>query len=558
MCVCAASPTRPLIDVTDVCATIAKYLDGVDIPFNNIGIMHNFYGMCAGSCWPRNDVDYVSFHGVGAKSNVKFVKALKQNLHQLSKTAAWRGKLDSRMELDVQTLLQARYTAGDDKLVEQMLIAARTLKHIMYDTMDVPTMRVLSSTAILVALLAITFELFFGVKSLVNLVVHQPLRALAYLVLFCFIILAPLSHLLFMSTHWVRVFRQGTVFYLPSLGLAFVQVALLARLWHRSQVQARVGNESPLSNLCYAAISMIVINESINWLLLALSLVFRGHWKAWFTACTGSRELVYALSLALAYVQLLPQRQAQPTMRARNSYANMALVTLIIGLLLAYEWTESYNDAYVVFGFHACFAAAAIIGAAAVVYQLVYHRTVAAVSPACSMLLLVLWMDSNTGRMLHLIWIAQGLLLQYPMLELLCVASRMLHSPAVTLHHLATNTTLSQTHTPPSDSPQQVPEADDDSPVSNTVCVPTARSTSSTSSNSTSSSRPGAANTHSSRDPLQSCFQLESRLLILATFVYIANSVYYHLAVNMGDRVSLDVHPFVGMHDDEHQLGLIH
>lgn len=36
--------SRGLIDVVDVAPTIAKYLQGVDIPFNSVGMARNYYG----------------------------------------------------------------------------------------------------------------------------------------------------------------------------------------------------------------------------------------------------------------------------------------------------------------------------------------------------------------------------------------------------------------------------------------------------------------------------------------------------------------------------------
>ena len=435
------------------------------------------------------------------------------------------------MKLDIQALLHERYTTGDEQLIHKLLTTATELKALMYDTMEAPTDRVFTSTAALSALLLVAFQVFFGIGNLFSVARHRPLLAIVYLAVFAFVLFAPLGHLLFMSTHWTRVFQQGTVFYLPSLSLAFVQIALLARIWSFDSL-SRTRRSSPLSAVCYTAISMLVINESINWLLLALSLLFRSHWKSWFSSLTGSRELVYLLAMVLAYVQLWPSRRSgsrnadaaahTTTSQSRTSFLVVLLVAL---LLLTYEWTVSINEAYLVFGFHVAFAAAFLIGLLGVLSHLFVHRSVQSVSAGFSLLLLVLWMDSNTGRLLHLTWSSQGLLLLYPVFELVRLASTMLHSPPESLRHAQAEHRESA---PTPATTTTTIAADDDGDNNN---------------NDGSATSPPAA---LASPNVELSLRIESRLLILATFIYIANSTFYHLAVNMGDRVSLDVHPFVG------------
>ena len=106
------------LDVVDICSSLAKFLKGVDIPADNIGVSAVHYG---------------------ALNDVYKAKALQQNLYQLGDTAKRRGikfnkgKLKQMISEDV-----AEKDKDLKKIINSLEGACKTLKSGLYGLVSPP------------------------------------------------------------------------------------------------------------------------------------------------------------------------------------------------------------------------------------------------------------------------------------------------------------------------------------------------------------------------------------------------------------------------------------
>jgi len=382
----------PMIQVVDVAATLAKFLQGVDIPFNSVGIPQNYFGEDA---------------------IVSQCKILMQSAHQLKRLAEYEGKLDDDLRDQVDRLLNGVYPKRSDQeamnnFYHNLHSVTKQLQYILYDTMTPPYQSFgISVTILLVILLSLWWVLRFPVTlfSTKSIVFLLPLAV-------------PLVHLLFGVDFYQIVFNRGSIFFLPSAMLSiWIVYQTISMLIQTETTKIE-------RNLVQSIASLTILNESINWTALALSLLTGPKWKKWLSSLPHSNWICYGLLIIAIWITIRSRHQRLFSL-SRPIYFWLLLPCL--GLMACYEATEGDSEMYMeeLGGFHKMFVAFVGYGFLLLVFSIILTRSFCVpVLVGSFLFMFLLWQNSSTGRILNLVFILQMTLLLAPQLELTeCVLS---------------------------------------------------------------------------------------------------------------------------------------
>lgn len=375
----------PMIDVVDVSATLSKFFHGVDIPFNSVGMPRNYFG---------------------PDSIVAQCKVLMQSIHQMRRLTQLQGRLPAALDAEVDRLLNSKYPkrseeAAINQFYEELYSTAKQLQFLLYDSMTPPY----QSLAIYGALL---------VFSLVSLwwTLRQPVTIFSLKsIVFLFPLALPLVHLLFGFEVYQIVFNRGSVFFLPSAMLS------IWIIFHSIQLLVRPETTVVEKTFGQAVSIVTILNESINWTALALSLVTGPLWKKWLSALPNVNWFCYGLLVIVLWSVIRSRSQSLFSLRRPVHFWLLLPCLFLMGW---YELTEADPTMYLeeLGGFHKVFVAFAVYGALLLVSAIFVSRSFCLpVLVGSFLFMFLLWQNSPTGRILNIVFLLQMITLLAPQLE---------------------------------------------------------------------------------------------------------------------------------------------
>ncbi|KAL9652332.1 hypothetical protein ABK040_011989 [Willaertia magna] len=203
-------PYEQRLDIVDVCPTVAKYLKGVDIPADNIGVTRTFYGD------DKEGLKYSTY-------------ILKENLVQLTDTTKRRGAdllrtLGSIYNLLAMEAEDASFSEKFNGVYEfslELFKLATDFKQKLYQLLDKPVFWVIFYGAIALLLAVILLYRFYF--HAIHLLSEKYFTKAIYLLL----LLIPLYfgayiNVLFCWDTWKGVIRSGSPFFVSQGYLAII------------------------------------------------------------------------------------------------------------------------------------------------------------------------------------------------------------------------------------------------------------------------------------------------------------------------------------------------
>lgn len=357
-------PHKERIDVVDVAPTIAKYLDKVDIPADNIGITRVFYE-------PTPE-------GIRHKTN-----ALKQNMIQLADTSKRRGVPNVKYDTLDNLLRMAPESLGhgnDGKSLNAELTKAMTsMKNNLYKLLDRPFHWVVFyGLQSFIVMMIILYR--YNYNTLLLMAKGYVLKGVKLLLFLVPMYFGAFLNILFVWDSWKNIIRSGGPFYVWHALLALVVFYLLFRVGVTSDERdkrnvLRTGRQFLMHTLV-----------DITW--FTLFTLFRKQWKYLFEVKAFSLVpygllalyILISSNVTITSILLLPFRlvrkilrrplvtpQSQSTVQPQRDYVNLVVSFLLLAILIAFELTsakgtdkraekEKYIKYYNLGGFHFLFA----------------------------------------------------------------------------------------------------------------------------------------------------------------------------------------------------------
>lgn len=210
-------PYKERLDIVDVCATVAKYLKGVDIPADSAGVSRSYYGS------DQESLKYRSY-------------ILKENLVQLTDTTSRRGtdlmrSLGSILNLLKMEADDASFSQKFNSYVEfneELYKLATSMKQKLYQLLDKPFFWVFffGFFALLCLVIALYRYQFHAIHLLAEKHFSKAIYLLAILVPLYF---GSYVNILFCWDTWKNIVRSGSPFFIWQ---AFLALTLFFILYH--------------------------------------------------------------------------------------------------------------------------------------------------------------------------------------------------------------------------------------------------------------------------------------------------------------------------------------
>ena len=310
---------------------------------------------------------------VALKQNVNI---LKQNLFQLQACLESRGIATIFSEEEMEQAL--KHPASKDSITElnQMI---GNIKKKLYDVMDSPIETTIGMCGLLVLYIVFMFWILYD----------RTVMRLPWIIWLIIpgVYFPPLIHLLFSYGFYSKVFSKGTCFFLPSSFLTVTAYFLWQRQYNYSKEISKVENPlgrgvepHPISSFQDLSTKLLFCGFLMNWIELAVTLLFGAMWKQIFSSMEYSNELVYilfALLLLWFHYSLAKGKQAIVAPQSKIVILRKTILSIpfivcmvVLGLFRMYEATEGESERYMYAGVHEFVVWACVFG---VSWLLIYH-----------------------------------------------------------------------------------------------------------------------------------------------------------------------------------------